>query len=293
VAKIGSATFFLMQETISNKKKGNKEKKKDKEMSFWEHLEELRWHIIRSFAVVLVLAVVAFINREIVFDYVILAPKDSSFITSRLLCKLAELISAPGLCIDTLSLEIINITMSGQFLIHMYISIAAGLILGFPYVLWEIWRFVKPALKSKEKKYSGGAVLIMSLLFLLGIFFSYFLIVPLTLNFLGTYQVSDFVENRITLRSYINTVVSLTFAVGLVFELPVLVYFFTKIGVMTPAFMKKNRKYALVIILIISAIITPADIFSQIMVAIPLYGLYEISIGVSKRVYARQSRLAG
>jgi len=261
-------------------------------MSFWQHMEELRWHIVRSAVVIMVLAIVAFIYKEIVFDYIILAPRDSDFITNRLLCKLADLISVKGLCIDNLSLEIINITMSGQFLIHMYISIAVGLILGFPYVLWEIWRFIKPALKRREKKYSSGAVLVMSLLFLIGICFSYFLIVPLTLNFLGTYRVSDFVENRITLRSYINTVVSLTFAVGVVFELPVLVYFFTKIGILTPTFMKKNRKYALVLVLILSAVITPADIFSQVMVAIPLYGLYEISISVSKRVFAKESKLA-
>ena len=183
--------------------------------------------------------------------------------------------------------------MSGQFLIHMYISIAVGFILAIPFVLWEIWRFIKPALKINEKRYSSGAVIVMSFLFLVGICFSYFLIVPLTLNFLGTYRVSDFVVNQITLRSYINTVVSLTFAVGVIFELPVLVFFLTKIGVLTPTFMKKNRKYALVIVLIVSAIITPADIFSQVMVAIPLFALYEISIVISKRVYAKQSELAG
>jgi len=183
--------------------------------------------------------------------------------------------------------------MSGQFLIHMYISIAVGVILAIPFVLWEIWSFVRPALKGNEKKYSSGAVIVMSLLFLIGIAFSYFLIVPLTLNFLGTYRVSDFVANHITLRSYINTVVSLSFAVGVVFELPILVFFLTKIGVLTPTFMKKNRKYALVIVLIVSAIITPADIFSQVMVAIPLFALYEISIVISKRVYAKQSKLAG
>jgi len=161
-----------MQEKISNKKKKNK-KEPAKEMSFWQHMEELRWHIVRSAVVIMVLAIVAFIYKEIVFDYIILAPRDSDFITNRLLCKLADLISVKGLCIDNLSLEIINITMSGQFLIHMYISIAVGLILGFPYVLWEIWRFIKPALKRREKKYSSGAVLVMSLLFLIGICFSY------------------------------------------------------------------------------------------------------------------------
>lgn len=281
-----------MKEIVSNKKK-NTEKKVEKEMSFWGHMEELRWHIVRSVVVILVLSIVAFINREFIFDQVILAPKDSGFITNRLLCKLADLISVQGLCIDDLSINIINITMSGQFLIHMYISIAVGFILAIPFVLWEIWRFIKPALKINEKRYSSGAVIVMSFLFLVGICFSYFLIVPLTLNFLGTYRVSDFVVNQITLRSYINTVVSLTFAVGVIFELPVLVFFLTKIGVLTPTFMKKNRKYALVIVLIVSAIITPADIFSQVMVAIPLFALYEISIVISKRVYAKQSELAG
>lgn len=281
-----------MKETISSKEEKNKSPK-EKEMSFWEHLEELRWHIIRSAAAILILAIAAFINREIIFDNIILAPKDSEFITNKLLCKLAEFISVPGLCIDTLDLKIINLTMSGQFLTHMYTSIVAGIIVAAPYILWEVWRFVQPALKRNEKKYTGGAVVIMSGLFFLGVLFSYFLIVPLTLNFLGTYHVSSFVQNTISLRSYIGTVVSLTFGVGLVFELPVLVFFFTKIGLLTPSFLKKNRKYALVVILIISAIITPADIFSQIMVAIPLLGLYEVSILVSKRVYAKQGDLAG
>ena len=281
-----------MVEEVSSKKKGNNTFQ-EKEMSFWEHLEELRWRIVRSFLAVLVFAVVAFLNRRIIFDNIILAPKDSEFITNQLLCKLAEFISVKGLCIDSLDLNIINITMSGQFMTHMYISIVAGLIFATPYILWEIWRFVTPALKSSEKKYSGGTVAIMSLLFFIGVLFSYFLIVPLTLNFLGTYQVSEDVLNKIALRSYIGTVVTLSFGVGAVFELPVFIFFLTKIGIVTPSFLKKNRKYALVIVLILSAIITPADVFSQIMVAIPLLGLYEVGILVSKRVFARQSKLSG
>ena len=177
--------------------------------------------------------------------------------------------------------------MSGQFLTHMYISIVSGFILAFPYVLWEIWQFVKPAMKDNERKYSSGGVFISSVLFLMGILFSYFLIVPLTVNFLGTYHVSESVYNQISLSSYINTVVSVTFAVGLVFELPILVYFLTKIGVLTPDFMKKNRKYMYVIMLIVSAIITPPDMFSQILVVFPLIGLYEFSIGVSNRIYKK------
>lgn len=274
-------------------KKKNEPRNPNKEMTFWEHLEELRWHIARSLIVILILAIVAFVNRHFVFDTIILAPKDSSFITNRLLCKLSEILSLEALCIDNLSLKIINISMSGQFLTHMYISIAVGILLSFPYIIWEMWRFIAPALHSREKKYSSGAVFVSSLLFLLGILFSYFLIVPLTVNFLGTYQVSDFVQNQISLSSYISTVVSVTFAVGIVFELPILVYFLTKVGVLTPHFMKKNRKVMIVIVLVLSAIITPPDIFSQVLVGLPLIALYELSIGISKRVYRRREKLAG
>ncbi len=273
-----------MPEVTSNKKK----KSKEKEMSFWEHLEELRWHIVRSFIAVFLMAIIAFLNRNIIFDMVILAPKDSNFITNQLFCRVADILNIPNLCIDNLSLEIMNIKMSGQFMIHMYISFVAGLIVAFPYVLFEVWSFVRPALHQNEKKYSGGAIFYGSLLFIFGVLFSYFVIVPLTINFLGTYQISNFVENRISLSSYISTVVSVTFSVGLVFELPILVYFLTKVGIITPQFMKRNRKYMLVILLTLSAIITPPDVFSQILVCIPLLGLYELSIAIAKRVYQKR-----
>lgn len=273
-----------MSEVTSNKKK----KSKEKEMSFWDHLEELRWHIVRSFLAIVILAVVAFLNRGIIFDLIILAPKDSDFITNRLLCQVAEFLSLPSLCIENLSLKIINIKMSGQFMIHVYISLVAGIIVAFPYIIFEIWSFIRPALHVNEKKYSGGAVLVSSFLFICGVLFSYFLIVPLTINFLGTYQVSDFVQNQISLSSYINTVVSVTFSVGLVFELPIFVYFLTKVGIITPDFMRRNRKYMLVILLTLSAIITPPDVFSQILVCIPLFGLYELSIKVANRVHKKR-----
>jgi sec-independent protein translocase protein TatC len=265
----------------------NQPQEEEKVMSFWDHLEELRWHIMRSIIAVLVLAVIAFLNRKIVFDYIILAPSSSDFITNRALCKFGELIHVSALCIQNLHLQIINISMSGQFLTHMYISTVAGFIVAFPYILFEIWTFIKPALYDKEQKYSKGAVFVSSLLFLLGVLFSYFLIVPLTVNFLGNYQVSASVLNQVSLKSYINTVVSVTFAVGVVFELPILVYFLTKVGVITPDFLIKNRKYMFVVLLILSAIITPPDMFSQIMVVIPLMGLYEISIRVSRRIYKK------
>lgn len=258
------------------------------ELTFWEHLEALRWHIVRSIIAVLVLAIAAFIMRDFVFNTLILAPKSSDFITNVYLCKLSELLGINGLCITDLNLEIINLEMSGQFLIHMYVSIVTGVIVAIPYIIAEIWAFIRPALYPQEQKYTSGAVVATSALFILGAMFSYFMIVPLTINFLGTYQVSEAVNNTISLKSYIGTVVSLTFAVGVVFELPVFVYFLTQVGVLTPTYMKRNRKYMLVIVLILAAIITPADIFSQIMVAVPLLGLYEVSIVVSAHVLRKK-----
>lgn len=281
--------FFYFWSFKSDMEEINTKKvdKKEKVMTFWDHLDELRWHILRSLVAVMLLTIIAFLNREIIFDYIILAPSTSDFFTNRALCKLGEWLSLNALCIKEMKLQIINIKMSGQFLTHMYISLVAGFIMAFPYVLWEIWRFIKPAMKESEKKYSSGGVFISSILFLAGILFSYFLIVPLTVNFLGTYHVSESVFNQISLSSYISTVVSVTFAVGLVFELPILVYFLTKIGILTPDFMKKNRKYMYVIMLILSAIITPPDMFSQVLVVFPLIILYEFSIGVSNRIYKK------
>lgn len=272
-----------MEEVRSGKKKPNKEKV----MTFWNHLDELRKHIIRSIIAIVVLAIVAFLNREIIFDQIILAPSDTNFISNRAMCWLGKQISIESLCFEAMKLDIININMSGQFMTHMYISAVAGFILAFPYILWEIYRFVQPAMKEKEQKYSRGGILISTFLFLIGILFSYFVIVPLTVNFLGTYSVSESVHNQISLSSYISTVVSLTFSVGVVFELPILIYFLTKIGIVTPDYLKKNRRYMYVIILIIAAIITPPDVFSQTMVAIPLTALYEVSIVVARRVYRK------
>lgn len=281
-----------MQEEISNKKPN--EPPVEKEMSFWDHLEELRSHLFRSIAAIMIFAIAAFIGKKFIFDSIILAPKDADFITNRVLCRLSEILSIDALCIGNLNLSMQNIQMSGQFMTHMYVSIIVGLIVAAPYVIWELWRFIMPALHPKEKKHSRGAVVVSSLLFLSGVLFAYFLIVPLTINFLGSYQVSQAVPNQIQLNSYISTVMSVTIAVGIVFELPILVYFLTKVGVITPTFMKKNRKFMLVIVLVLSAIITPPDIFSQILVCIPLIGLYEISIRISARVYKqREAELAG
>lgn len=277
-----------MAEEISNKK-ANK-KPDEKEMSFWEHLEELRWHLVRSIIILVLLAIGAFVMRKFIFDVIVLAPKDPDFISYKILCQISRLIGSDSLCIGTKPLEVINIQMSGQFLIHIYVSLMVALVVALPYLLWEIWSFVRPALLPKEKKYSRGFVVYSTLLFMIGLVFSYFLIVPLTINFFSTYQVSESVNNTITLNSYISTVVTLSLSTGLVFELPIIVFFLTKVGILTPAYMRKSRKYVIVILLTIGAIITPPDIFSQVLVFIPLMGLYELSIFISTRVKKREEQ---
>lgn len=264
-------------------------------MSFWEHLEELRWRLVKSAGAIIFFGIIAFINREVIFDEIILAPKDSNFISYKALCWLADYINVQTLCLGNFTLDIVNIQMSGQFMTHMTVAMVAGIIAAFPFVFWQIWKFINPALMPKEKKYTKGAVAATSFLFLIGILFSYFLLVPLTVNFFATYQVSEEVKNTISLSSYISTVVSVTLATGIVFQLPIVVYFLTKVGLITPAFLKKNRKYVLVLLLIIAAVITPPDIFSQILVTIPLMGLYEISILLSNRIYKKNlaKELAG
>lgn len=263
-------------------------------MGFWDHLTELRSHLIRSIVAVVVFAIVAFIGKKYIFDFVILAPLEPDFITNVLLCKLGRLVGSDALCFEQVDLILQNIQLSGQFMMHMYVSFMAGLILAMPFIIWEIWKFVVPALHDKEKSHSRGAVFIISLLFILGVLFSYFLIVPLTINFLGNYHVSESVSNQIHLNSYINTIVSVVVAVGLVFELPVFVYFLSSIGVVGPEFLKKNRKVMIVIVFTLSAIITPPDIFSQVLVSIPLLILYEIGIVISRRVVRnREKKMAG
>lgn len=255
------------------------------EMSFWDHLDELRSRLIKSILGIFVMAILAFINRQIVFDLIILGPSKADFVTNKWLCNLGKTLNIEGLCFSSLNIQIININMSGQFLVHLYTSAIAGVVLAFPFIIYQFWSFVRPALYAGEKKKSQLAIFYSSFLFLTGLLFGYFLIVPLTINFLGTYQVSSSVSNQIALNSFISTVVSVSFAVGIVFQLPLLIYFLARAGLVSPDYLKRNRKYMLVILLIVSAIITPPDIFSQVMVCIPLLALYEISIGIAGRVY--------
>ncbi len=257
---------------------------KKSEMPFLQHLESLRWHLVRSAIVVMILALVFFYYNEFVFGTVIFGPMRADFLTYRALCKLSIMLGLDNaLCMQSISFELINIDLSGQFTTHIWVSVIGGVVAGAPYVLWEFWRFVSPALHEKERKYTTGVVFFASLLFIMGILFSYYCVVPLTINFLGNYQVTPLVRNAISMSSYISTVTVLTFIMGIVFELPIIVYFLTKIGLLGHQFMRKNRKYAIVIILIVAAIITPSsDIPTLLIVSAPLYILFELSIFVSK-----------
>ncbi|MEJ5302897.1 MAG: twin-arginine translocase subunit TatC [Bacteroidales bacterium] len=270
-----------MEEVHSTKK--HRKPDPEKEMSFWEHLDELRWRLVRATLAVVGMAIVAFANREFVFDTVLLGPLNKDFPTLRWLCSLGHTLGVEALCLDNSKLSLINITMSGQFMQHLYISMVTGFVLASPYVFYELWAFIKPALHENERRYSTRAITIVSLLFLLGTFFSYLLIVPLTINFLGTYQVSTQVANQVSLSSYVSTVVSVSLAVGVVFELPVLAWVLARLGIITPALMRKYRKVMIVIIFVLAAIITPPDVFSQVMVALPMLLLYEISILIAAR----------
>ncbi len=260
------------------------------EMSFLEHLEELRWHIIRSALAIVIIAVIAFVLKDFIFNTVILNPRTPDFWTNRMFAKLADWAGTEALKINQQPLELISIKIAGQFMTHIWVSIIAGFIIASPLVFYEFWRFLKPALYDSEKKYAGGAVFFTSLLFLMGVLFGYFLIVPLSVHFLGTYNVSGEVTNQINLKSYIGSVTSISLAAGVVFLIPIFSYFLSKVGLITPQFMRTYRKHAYVVMLLLSAVITPPDIFSQIMVCFPLVFLYEIGIMISKRVVKKREK---
>lgn len=262
----------------------------ESEMTFLEHLEELRWRLVKASSAILFFGIIAFIGKKIIFDIILFGPRSSDFYTYKGFCWLSNKLSmGDKLCMGDLAISVQNIDMSGQFSTHIMVSVVGGFILAFPFVLYQMWSFLKPGLKSKEVKNAKGIVFFSSLLFFSGILFGYFIIAPLSLQFLGSYRVSEEVVSSIKLNSYISTLVSITLSTGLVFQLPILIYFFTKIGLVTPEFLKKYRKHSLVAVLILAAIITPPDITSQVLVALPIMVLYEISIMISRRVLKKQA----
>lgn len=254
-------------------------------MSFLQHLEVLRWHLVRSSAVILAFAIICFLGNEILFDVIIFGPKQPGFPTYLFFCELSQTLGIEKIfCLDEMPFSILNTKMAGQFATHIWVSLIAGFILAFPYVIFEVWRFIKPGLKSTERKYSTGVIFFASFLFLLGILFGYYLITPLSVQFLGTYSISAEVENLIDLNSYITMVTMITLSTGLIFELPIVVYFLAKVGMLTPEWMRTYRRHAFVVTLILSAVITPPDLASQILVSMPILVLYEISIKICARV---------
>ncbi|MBO7489902.1 MAG: twin-arginine translocase subunit TatC [Bacteroidales bacterium] len=257
-------------------------------MNFWGHLEVLRWLLIRCAIVVLALAVVLFCFKDIVFGGIILAPCDGDFVTYRAMCRLGELLGMPGLCPDLGEIEMININLSSQLMTHLSVSIYLAAVIAMPYLITEAWLFVKPALYNKERRVARVAVVAFFFQFFVGLALAYFLIFPLTYNFLGNYQVSERIVNQISLSSYISTFVGLLLTMGLVFEMPIVAYFFARIGVLKASFLSKYRKVAIVLTLVLAAFITPStDVFTMCLVAMPLYLLYEFSRWVVKRVEKR------
>lgn len=263
------------------------------EMSFLDHLEELRWHLIRSALAVLIVSVVAFVCKRFIFA-ILFAPKEGSFVTYRFFCRMGHFFGFESdFCTEHLPFIIQSRTMAGQFSAHIWTSIWAGVIVAFPYILYEVWRFIAPALYENERRLARGFILVASALFFVGVLFGYYLITPLSINFLGTYSVSPEVTNNIDIDSYFSVVRSSVISSGIVFELPIIIYFLTKLGVVTPAFLRKYRRHALIVVLIIAAIITPPDVASQIIVSIPIMLLYEVSILISAYIERKEVRSQG
>lgn len=256
----------------------------EKDMSFLDHVEELRWHLVRSSAAIFIFGIIAFLMKDFIFNKIIFAPKDPDFITYRAFCKVSRFFGTDGLCIDKIPFTLQSLEMGEQFSVHIWISITVGFIIAFPFIIWEFWKFISPGLYEKERKGAVAFIIVSSFLFFVGVLFGYYVITPLSVNFLGNYSVSALVERNIKINSYISLLRSSVLASGLIFELPIVMYFLTKMGLITPDFLKQYRKHALVIVLILSAVITPPDIVSQVIVSIPILILYEVSIFISKVV---------
>ena len=258
------------------------------DMSFIDHLEELRWHLMRSIVAITLITIVAFLLKSWVFDTLIFGPCQDDFFTYDAFCQLAHKLNlGDSLCFKPANFTLINTDMSGQFTMHLQVAMVLGFIAAFPYIFWEMWRFIEPGLNESERKYTKGIVIASSLLFFMGVLFGYYIITPFSINFLAGYYVSDHVANTISLTSYVGTLTSIILASGIMFELPMLVFFLAKMGLIYADWMRQYRRHALVVILFIAAVITPPDVWSQVLVTIPVYLLYEAGIWVAAVVEKR------
>lgn len=261
-----------------------KVKKNPNEMSFLDHLEDLRWLLVRSTIAVLVAATVVFFISDFIFDTVLFGPTKPEFITYRVFCQLSSAIGIDTICVDSINFIIQNTSMEGQITILIWTCITGGFILAFPYILWELWKFISPALYEKERKNAKLFIFIASILFFIGVLFGYYIIIPMSVNFFASFTVSSVIKNEFNLESYIGMLKTSIIACGLFFEMPIIIYFLTRLGIVTAEFLRKYRKYAIVLVLIVAAIITPPDVVSQVIVAIPMLIIYEGSIFISAAV---------
>jgi len=270
-----------------------KGKSLEAEMSFFDHIDVLRKHLLRALAVILVFTIGAFYYTDFIFNEIIMGPKNPGFWTYRMMCKLVERFPSigPEFCITKIDAKIINTEMAGQFTLQLNSCVMVGIILGIPYLLFELWLFVKPALHDNERKSASGFVAFASFLFFLGILFGYYIICPLSINFLTNFTVSPDIQNTFTIDSYLSSVMTLTLGSGVIFQLPVIIFILSKMGIMTPAFMRASRRYSIVIILIIAAVVTPtADPYTMMIVALPLFLLYEVSIYISANIERKKKK---
>lgn len=264
---------------------GRKKDDEKAEMSFIDHLEVLRGHLFRSVLAIAAGAIVFIVYNSFFVREVLMGPTHADFPTYKWLCKLGHAIGlGDNMCMKDIGLKMQSTSVSGQFSMYFTLIFVGGIIVAFPYIFWEFWRFIKPALTKKELSKTRGVIFWVSLLFFMGITFGYFIIAPYTVNFFANFQLDDNIENRWTITSYIDTLVPLILGTGLAFQLPLVMFFLAKVGLMSPDFLRRNRKYAIVIILILAGIITPPDVISQIICTIPLWLLYEISIWLTAKV---------
>lgn len=264
------------------RKKNNEEKA---EMSFIEHLEVLRGHLFRSALAIAAGAIVFIIYDDFIVKKVLMGPTHADFPTYKWLCNFGQAVGlGDKMCMKEIGLKMQSTSVSGQFSMYFTLIFVGGIIVAFPYIFWEFWRFIKPALTKKELSKTRGVIFWVSLLFFSGILFGYFIIAPYTVNFFATFQLDENIQNIWTITSYIDTLVPLILGTGLAFQLPLVMFFLAKVGLMSPDFLRRNRKYAIVIILILAGIITPPDVISQVICTIPLMLLYEISIGLTAKV---------
>jgi sec-independent protein translocase protein TatC len=267
----------------------NKGKDLESEMSFFDHLEALRWHLIRAAIAVFVFGILAFWKFTWIYQNVMMGPFHPDFWSFRMMCSLSKVVGLHGFCIDHINGHIINTEMAGQFLLQINTSLLIGVILGIPYVLWEVWRFIKPALLAKERKAANGFVFYASTLFVTGIVFGYYILVPESVAFLAGYTVSPDINNQFTVSSYLSLVGTITLLTGILFELPIIIYILASIGLLNGTFMRRTRRYAIIIIMVVGAIVSPSpDIMTTTLATVPLLVLYEVGILIAGVVEKRR-----